>query len=114
MVEFLRDQGDKVAARIALERWSKFLTANAWLNAEDGEVGRDTYRRFEDASKGQREIWTANPALAITADEACDPYVEEGWKRAEASDTDEVDGKSMEEWRKDVYDMAKPRVGLYP
>jgi hypothetical protein len=114
MAEFLRDRNDLVAARIGLERWSKLLTANAWLNAEDSEVSRDTYRRFEDASAGQREIWTINPALAITADEACDSYVEEGWMRAEASETDEVDGKAMEEWRKDVYDMAKRRVGLYP
>ena len=65
MVEFLRDKGDLVAARIGLERWSKFLTANAWLNAEDGEVSRDTYRRFEDASTGQREIWSTNPAAII-------------------------------------------------
>ena len=104
--------GNQASAQVALRKWSKLIAANFWLNAEDGEVSEATYNQFREASKDQIEIWNANPNLALTAADSCEPYVEEGWKRAAVHHDVRLDGRTLEEWRAMMYRALGSKMGI--
>jgi len=104
-------QGDLAESRIALRRWSKLLTADVWLNAENGKVNEDALLEYDKTGKRLLEVWIQKPELALDAANACESYVEDGWQRAEALGG-QVDGKTMRQFEQMAHDAMTRRMDL--